>query len=127
MVALSHDTRVWSYRPDEMRRSRPVDFRAMRRSSTLSVAVATLSVLVVAQAVVAGAAGKGSRVDVPRFTEEAVAAGIEHVYDGSYEFYVGGGVAAFDCDANGLPDLYFAGGSQPAGLYRNRESEPEER
>ena len=75
--------------------------------------------LVAAQAVVAGAAGKGSRVDVPRFTEEAVAAGIEHVYDGSYEFYVGGGVAAFDCDANGLPDLYFAGGSQPAGLYRN--------
>jgi enediyne biosynthesis protein E4 len=84
-----------------------------------SAAVATLAALVAAQGVVAGAAGRGSRVDVPRFTEEAVAAGIEHMYDGSYEFFVGGGVAAFDCDANGLPDLYFAGGSQPAGLYRN--------
>jgi hypothetical protein len=82
-------------------------------------AVATLAALVAAQSVVAGAAGRGSRVDVPRFTEEAVAAGLEHTYDGSYQFFVGGGVASFDCDANGLPDIYFAGGSQPGGLYRN--------
>jgi hypothetical protein len=32
---------------------------------------------------------------------------------------VGGGVAAFDCDEDGRPDLYFAGGSNPAALYRN--------
>ena len=34
-------------------------------------------------------------------------------------FFVGGGVAAFDCDENGLQDLYFAGGAEPAALFRN--------
>ena len=31
-------------------------------------------------------------------------------------------MAAFDCDDDGLADLYFAGGAEPAALYRN-ESE----
>jgi hypothetical protein len=56
----------------------------------------------------------------PRFVEETEGAGIDHVYDGEWEFFVGGGVAVFDCDADALPDLYLAGGSEPAGLYRNR-------
>jgi hypothetical protein len=55
----------------------------------------------------------------PRFVEQAAASGIEHVYDGEYEFYVGGGVAVFDCDGDRKPDLYFAGGINPAALYRN--------
>jgi enediyne biosynthesis protein E4 len=55
----------------------------------------------------------------PRFVEEATAAGIDHAYEGDFEFFVGGGVAAFDCDEDGRPDLYFAGGSDPAALYRN--------
>jgi hypothetical protein len=58
----------------------------------------------------------------PRFVEEAVAAGIEHTYDGEYTFFVGGGVAAFDCDDDGRSELYIAGGSQPAGLYLNRSA-----
>ena len=58
----------------------------------------------------------------PRFTEEAVASGVRHAYDGEFEFFVGGGVAAFDCDDNGLPDLYFAGGANPAALFRNRST-----
>ena len=54
----------------------------------------------------------------PRFVEESAAAGVR-VYDGDFTFFVGGGVAVVDCSDDGLPDLYFAGGSNPAALYRN--------
>ena len=49
----------------------------------------------------------------PRFVDEAVAAGVEHAYAGEFPYFVGGGVAAFDCDDDGRPDLYFAGGASP--------------
>ncbi len=65
-------------------------------------------------------AGAGTALPAPRFSEEALAAGVRHAYDGEFEFFVGGGVAAFDCDDDGLPDLYFAGGANPAALFRNR-------
>jgi hypothetical protein len=56
---------------------------------------------------------------VPRFVEQTRTAGLDHRYDGEFEYFVGGGVAAFDCDEDGLSDLYLAGGSTPAGLFRN--------
>ncbi len=54
----------------------------------------------------------------PLFVEET--AGIDHSYDGEFTFFVGGGVAAFDCDEDGRSDLFFAGGVNPASLYRNQ-------
>jgi hypothetical protein len=55
----------------------------------------------------------------PHFVEEASAAGIDQVYDGDFTFSVGGGIAVFDCNDDGKPDMYVAGGSNPATLYRN--------
>ncbi|MGL4608616.1 MAG: CRTAC1 family protein [Trueperaceae bacterium] len=52
------------------------------------------------------------------FLEEAQS-GITQVYDGGWEFFVGGGVATFDCSGDGKPDVFLAGGSHPAALYKN--------
>ncbi len=81
----------------------------MRCAGLLSVAL----VLVVSLTLPARA------IDTPSFVDEAVPAGIEVAYVGGWEHFVGGGVAVFDCDDNGYPDLYFAGGADPAKLYRN--------
>ncbi|SPF80636.1 CRTAC1 family protein [Pseudoprimorskyibacter insulae] len=47
----------------------------------------------------------------------------EHRYDGGWEHFVGGGVAAFDCNGDELPELYAAGGSNPAELFLNQSGE----
>jgi len=56
---------------------------------------------------------------VPRFVDDSAGSGIAHSYTGDWEFFVGGGVASFDCDDDGRTDLYMAGGAGPARLYRN--------
>lgn len=43
-----------------------------------------------------------------------------HVYDGGWEHFVGGGVAVFDCNGDSLPDIFAAGGENPAGLFVNQ-------
>ena len=62
--------------------------------------------------------------DVPLYQERARQAGIEHRYEGPWEYFVGGGVSSFDCNGDRLPELFFAGGKQPAALYLNR-SQPD--
>lgn len=59
-------------------------------------------------------------MDVPHFQEEAAAAGIDHQYTGGWEYFVGGGVASFDCNGDRKPDLMLAGGTSPIGLYVNQ-------
>jgi hypothetical protein len=55
---------------------------------------------------------------VPTFTAVADS-GIDHTFAGEWEFMVGGGVAVFDCDGNGMQDMVLAGGENAARLYRN--------
>jgi len=97
-----------------------------------SVAWLALGLVVGAAVTAAGAMLVGSWLDAasvveamspPAFATLEGAAGIDHVYDGGFEHFVGGGVAVFDCDEDDLPDIYLAGGSRPAGLFVN-ESEP---
>jgi hypothetical protein len=47
----------------------------------------------------------------------------QHVYSGGWEHFVGGGLAVFDCNDDGLPDLFAAGGSSRAQLMVNRSAE----
>ena len=61
----------------------------------------------------------GAAVTAPHFVEESQSAGVDQVYDGDFTASVGGGVAVFDCNADGRPDMYVAGGTNPAVLYRN--------
>lgn len=56
---------------------------------------------------------------VPDFVEETGEAGIDTAYEGDWEFMVGGGVATFDCDADGMPDMFLSGGEAPSALYHN--------
>ena len=55
----------------------------------------------------------------PHFVDDTSASGIDHRYDGEFEYFVGGGVAAFDCDDDGRDELFLAGGSEPAALFHN--------
>lgn len=86
-----------------------------------AIAVLVLAAGGVAVAALAnrGQATPAAALPAPRFVEEAAAAGLTHAYDGEFTFFVGGGVAAFDCDDDGRPDLYLAGGANPAGLFHN--------
>lgn len=52
----------------------------------------------------------------PRFVPVDVPS---HVYDGGWEHFVGGGIAAFDCNGDGMMDLVAAGGTNPAMLLKN--------
>ena len=56
---------------------------------------------------------------IPNFVEETDSAGIDSTYAGDWEYIVGGGVATFDCNADGRADMLLAGGTAPASFYRN--------
>jgi len=61
----------------------------------------------------------------PRFTDRSDTLPVVHVYDGGWEHFVGGGVAVFDCNGDQLPEIFAAGGANPARLFLNN-SGPED-
>lgn len=67
-------------------------------------------------------AGVGHGQAAPRFEPRAIG---PHVYGGGWEHFVGGGLAAFDCNGDTLLELYAAGGENPAQLFLNRSQQGE--
>ena len=66
-----------------------------------------------------GAANAEDPPLIPIFVEETESAGIDSTYAGEWEYIVGGGVATFDCNADGMTDMLLAGGAGPAAFYAN--------
>ncbi len=60
---------------------------------------------------------------LPTFTDETTTAGLATVYDGDWEYMVGGGVATFDCSGDGFPEVFLSGGLGPSALYLNRSAQ----
>ncbi len=58
-------------------------------------------------------------VAIPTFVEETASSGVNSIYAGEWQYMVGGGVATFDCNADGYPDMLLAGGASAANFYRN--------
>jgi enediyne biosynthesis protein E4 len=59
---------------------------------------------------------------VPVFTDETATSGLSTVYEGDWEYMVGGGVATFDCSGDRMPEVFLSGGAGPSALYLNRSS-----
>ena len=101
----------------------PMDEPRRRWSLAIAIgAIAAVGLLIVGTIATGGPfSGRAPTVSLgaPRFVDETASAGIEHVYGGGFEYAPGGGVAVFDCDGDGKPDLFLAGGANPAALYRN--------
>lgn len=55
----------------------------------------------------------------PSFDNQTRTSGLSSRYQGDWEFMVGGGISAIDCNADGYPDLLLPGGTDTSKFYRN--------
>ena len=88
-----------------------------KRLSLCAVAVFALQLASAADAPAAKATPA-----IPHFIEETDAAGLQSRFEGADEYMVGGGVATFDCDSDGLPEIYVTAGVNKAKFYRNKSA-----
>ncbi len=95
-----------------------------RRTAAIVGGVAIVAIVGVAVAGyglgnLGGSASPTTAGGAPHFVEQTASSGLSHTYGAGDAYVVGGGVAVFDCNGDGRPDVYLAGGSNPAALYRN--------
>ncbi|NBO84279.1 MAG: hypothetical protein EBV14_02860, partial [Actinobacteria bacterium] len=65
-----------------------------RRALIVSMAVIVLGAMALLWSRTSNDGGPAT----PIYLDETAAAGITHAYDGEFPFFVGGGVATFDCN-----------------------------
>jgi enediyne biosynthesis protein E4 len=101
--------------------------RFIRRPTT-ELGLYVVSLMLVAQPVHLANAQQAAAAPVlptpaiPRFVEETETAGLHSRFEGEDEYLVGGGVATFDCDGDGLPEVYVTAGVNKAKFYRNKST-----
>ncbi|MBE0414197.1 MAG: CRTAC1 family protein [Yoonia sp.] len=66
-----------------------------------------------------GLAFGGQLFAAPAFKDQSPTLPAAHIYAGGWPHFVGGGVAIFDCNGTGQPDIFAAGGTAPAALFVN--------
>ena len=86
----------------------------------LGYGMSAMFLAIVAAAGCGGGPDAGAGSTAPHFVLER--GGIDHRYEGAFQYFVGGGVAAFDCDDDGRSELFLAGGAAPAALYHNESA-----
>ncbi len=88
--------------------------------------VAVLSAWIAAMASVSSGPAAAAQAKEPsaHFIDRAADLPAVQVYGGGWEHFVGGGVAVLDCNHDGYPDLYAAGGSAPSRLFINTTKAP---
>ena len=93
----------------------------MTRGRLTVVVVGAVAFVAAAGLTAIGIAGRAAPTPLgpPRFVEETASAGLNLTYDGPLAYFTGGGIAVFDCDGDGRPDAYVAGGANRAGLFHN--------
>lgn len=67
-------------------------------------------------------ASEQERIPSVQFSDVSAEQAFQHQYTGGWEHFVGGGIAAFDCNNDHYADAYVAGGESPAKLLINTGS-----